>query len=89
MNCPIQIEDADAELQRNLRIESALAVRTIDHDPNEGQQQQQRNDDQQQKRPFAVPKKTILPEDYVFRAITCGVRAIRPAESRSISPFAT
>jgi HK97 family phage major capsid protein len=72
---PNQIEDVDAELQRHLRIESALAVRTIDHDPNESGQQQQRNDDPQQRRPFALPRKSIEPADYVFRAVTCGVKA--------------
>ena len=27
------------------------------------------------KRPFALPKKKIEPDDYMFRAITCGIRA--------------
>jgi HK97 family phage prohead protease/HK97 family phage major capsid protein len=61
---PNQIEDADAELQRNLRIEGALATRTIDHDPNEAGQQ--RGDDQ--RRPFAVPAKKIEPVDYMLRS---------------------
>lgn len=68
---PNQIDEADAELQRNMRIESALGVRTIEHDPNEGQQQRQQqagNDGEQHQRPFAVPKKKIEPVDLLVRS---------------------
>lgn len=67
---PDQIDEVQAELQRDMRIESALAVRTVEHDSNEGQQRQQPagNGGDQQQRPFAVPKKKVEPIDLLIRS---------------------
>lgn len=61
---PEQIRENEVQLERDMRIETALAVKTIEHDPRD---QQQVKDGQQPRRPFAVPAKKFTPRDLLIR----------------------
>lgn len=65
---PDQIKEAEAELERDRKIETALAIRTVVEDPPEQrQQQQQQQQVEQQRRPFAVPARKFEPRDLLVR----------------------
>lgn len=65
-----QIPASIAAIERMEKMEKALATQVV-QPAQDGQIIVPDN----KQRPFALPKKKIEPEDYVYRAITCGVRA--------------
>ena len=69
-----QIPAAQQNLERLERMEKALAVRTIEHDPNEKPKPEPA-------RPFAVPKKKIEPVDFLVRSVSTIVMAVGRRES--------
>jgi HK97 family phage major capsid protein/HK97 family phage prohead protease len=66
---PDQIRDAEEALERDRRIETALAVKTLDDD----RQQQQRQPEQ--RRPFAVPQRKFEPRDLIIRGAAISLLA--------------